>query len=91
MKIYASEMHCFLFAQPMFWPKKIAQCCLENLCGRANPTPYDIHALDRLIYGNPVKRPPHNMLYVDGQSVVANPLVNVQSDSYTLLEEARVL
>jgi hypothetical protein len=36
-------------------------------------------------------RPPHNMLYVDGQSVVANPLVNVQSDSYTLLEEARVL
>src|SRR5437016_14421154 len=29
-------------------------------------------------------RPPHNMLYVDGQSGVANPLVNLQADSYTL-------
>ncbi len=29
-------------------------------------------------------RPPHNMLYVDGQSGVANPLVNLQVDSYTL-------
>jgi hypothetical protein len=28
-------------------------------------------------------RPPHNMLYVDGQSVVANPLVNRQASSYT--------